>query len=367
MVALHVLWENNGELRVEFQRTVWYIAPQFTVSSLLHLKHNLRSDSTILFLQNGMGVIDEINKHVFPNVASRPNYVIGDPRCSLWTPQGTAILEMPVKGTELISALADPILQQLEEEEVQQNIKFSFIGGRCSIHIGPVVLNKEKEIDRIRKREISSLYLRNALVEAPGLGVKLVGQHQLSYRKLRLLAIESIFQGLTMLYECQNSEVFRTLNGRRLVEGLFRETAAVTTAFFPTLNYNTLLHSMQIHIMNRSNHVSELIAIPTRGLLTPVDYKNGVIVKHAKELGFRCPLHGRVTEMVKRKTVEAKLYFADEKLRKNQEAYKQRRTFYQEERKEEKTREAREMGENPGKESRIENSKERATVHQDHA
>ncbi|GAB1200627.1 hypothetical protein APSETT444_010001 [Aspergillus pseudonomiae] len=48
-----------------------------TVSALQPLKHRLGANSTILFLQNGSGMIDEVNESLFPNPETRPNYIIG--------------------------------------------------------------------------------------------------------------------------------------------------------------------------------------------------------------------------------------------------------------------------------------------------
>ncbi|KAI9925746.1 hypothetical protein ASPWEDRAFT_173828 [Aspergillus wentii DTO 134E9] len=48
-----------------------------TVSALEPLKHRLTPKSTILFLQNGCGMIDEVNGALFPDPAKRPKYIVG--------------------------------------------------------------------------------------------------------------------------------------------------------------------------------------------------------------------------------------------------------------------------------------------------
>jgi 2-dehydropantoate 2-reductase len=48
-----------------------------TASALQHLKHRLTPQSTILFLQNGCGMIDEVNERLFPQPTERPNYMVG--------------------------------------------------------------------------------------------------------------------------------------------------------------------------------------------------------------------------------------------------------------------------------------------------
>ncbi|KAF9888197.1 hypothetical protein FE257_009192 [Aspergillus nanangensis] len=48
-----------------------------TVAALQPLKHRLSAESTILFLQNGCGMIDDINSSIFPDLQTRPNYIVG--------------------------------------------------------------------------------------------------------------------------------------------------------------------------------------------------------------------------------------------------------------------------------------------------
>ncbi|GLA51703.1 hypothetical protein AnigIFM63604_008316 [Aspergillus niger] len=48
-----------------------------TVSALRALRSRLSRASTVLFLQNGCGMIDEVNEHLFPDPATRPNYLAG--------------------------------------------------------------------------------------------------------------------------------------------------------------------------------------------------------------------------------------------------------------------------------------------------
>ncbi|RAH81631.1 2-dehydropantoate 2-reductase family protein [Aspergillus japonicus CBS 114.51] len=48
-----------------------------TVAALRPIQQRLTPSSTILFLQNGSGMIDEVNEHLFPDPATRPNYIVG--------------------------------------------------------------------------------------------------------------------------------------------------------------------------------------------------------------------------------------------------------------------------------------------------
>ncbi|OOF95051.1 hypothetical protein ASPCADRAFT_5637 [Aspergillus carbonarius ITEM 5010] len=48
-----------------------------TISALRSLQPRPTSSSTILFLQNGCGMIDDVNHHLFPDPNTRPTYITG--------------------------------------------------------------------------------------------------------------------------------------------------------------------------------------------------------------------------------------------------------------------------------------------------
>ncbi len=47
------------------------------LQGLSAVKHRLHKDSVILFLQNGMGIVDEVSREIFPDPATRPHYMLG--------------------------------------------------------------------------------------------------------------------------------------------------------------------------------------------------------------------------------------------------------------------------------------------------
>jgi 2-dehydropantoate 2-reductase len=48
-----------------------------TVAALRPLVHRLSPKSSIMFLQNGAGMIEDVNQHLFPDLKLRPNYITG--------------------------------------------------------------------------------------------------------------------------------------------------------------------------------------------------------------------------------------------------------------------------------------------------
>ena len=47
----------------------------YTVPNLIRVAHRLNSNSTICFMQNGMGIVEEVNEKIYSDPATRPNYM----------------------------------------------------------------------------------------------------------------------------------------------------------------------------------------------------------------------------------------------------------------------------------------------------
>ncbi|KAK9365206.1 ketopantoate reductase [Lipomyces kononenkoae] len=64
-------------LSTEIENLIVCVKATQTVAALRPLKHRLTAKSSILFLQNGSGMVDEANEKLFPNPETRPNYLLG--------------------------------------------------------------------------------------------------------------------------------------------------------------------------------------------------------------------------------------------------------------------------------------------------
>ncbi|RHZ49045.1 2-dehydropantoate 2-reductase [Aspergillus thermomutatus] len=69
--------EGFEEVNAEIQQLIVSVKATQTVAALRPLKHRLSRDSTILFLQNGCGMLDDLNDNLFPNPETRPSYITG--------------------------------------------------------------------------------------------------------------------------------------------------------------------------------------------------------------------------------------------------------------------------------------------------
>jgi ketopantoate reductase len=49
----------------------------YTVPNLIRVAHRLTRDSTVCFLQNGMGILEEVREKIFPDPSTAPHFMQG--------------------------------------------------------------------------------------------------------------------------------------------------------------------------------------------------------------------------------------------------------------------------------------------------
>jgi 2-dehydropantoate 2-reductase len=167
----------------------------FTVNALSNIMHRLTPDSTICFLQNGMGIIDEINEKLYPNEYDRPNYMQGIITHGVNVPpeipeakrawyavhagHGTLSLSLVKSSQAKISTLpADPIRAPQDIHDAQTDLWAS-----------------------------SSRYLIRTLTRTPVLCAVGFTPTELLQLQLEKLAVNSVLNPLTVLLDNRNGSI----------------------------------------------------------------------------------------------------------------------------------------------------------------
>ncbi|PWY95184.1 2-dehydropantoate 2-reductase family protein [Aspergillus sclerotioniger CBS 115572] len=123
------------------------------ISALRSLKPRLTSSSTILFLQNGCGMIDDVNEHLFPDPETRPNYITG-------VISHGVTLTSPFNATHTGASKSYPYtaLLQIQLEKLSVN---AFCNPVCALHDSKnAILFNFPHLRRSILSEISNIVLR---------------------------------------------------------------------------------------------------------------------------------------------------------------------------------------------------------------
>lgn len=251
-----------------------------TAPALLPLMPRLGPKSTILFTQNGMGVVDEVNSLCFPDSSSRPNYL-------------SAIVVHGVFGTGQFSAthagLADmKIGHTLNGDETRY---------------GPSNCDFPPEANALLEK----------IADAESLVATVVEPKELIAVQLEKLIANACINPLTAVFRCLNGGLLDPAV-TPLRKALCNEASAVflkyldsTTGLDAELTARFSLERLEEIVLgmttktreNKSSMYQDIDA----GRETEIDYINQWFVKQGKAAGLNTATHQRIVELVKAKAI----------------------------------------------------------------
>lgn len=239
-----------------------------TVSALEPIKHRLGRQSTICLFQNGMGQIEDLNKRVFPDAATRPIYMFGIMRHGVYLRSPTeAILAGPNGRASL------GIVGSLDQTLIQPQTQF----------------------------------LLDTLLQAPALHCERMGWAELLQAQLLKLAANCVLNPLTAILDVRNgcvkensdlwpihgrllSEISKVFQSLPELEGLPINRDCFSVPALEAVVYDTIEKTAQ----NSSSMREDM----RKGRATEIEYINGWILRRGKELGIDCETNACLTQLV---------------------------------------------------------------------
>jgi 2-dehydropantoate 2-reductase len=263
--------------------------PKATVPALMDIKEHLLPTSTICFLQNGMGIMDDVNARIFPNPATRPRYIVGMTSHIVEGQRGRAFTTIHTKwGNTYLSIVPKIIgMQDLEiisEEPLVQRMYYGWTA--------------------------SSRNLMRSLTRCPILNAKGFQYGEMMQLQFERLAVNAVLSPLSVIFDCAHGKLLGTFPGTSLIRGLLREIVTVAQSVPELRRLDHFKHqftpkrleSLIVRIASRSNNtLGPMLEDVRNGRRTDIDFVNGYIVKRGQELGIPCPINTTVIQMVKAK------------------------------------------------------------------
>ncbi|KAL8811724.1 MAG: hypothetical protein Q9223_007470 [Gallowayella weberi] len=244
-----------------------------TVGALMQIAHRLRPKSTVLFLQNGMGIIEEVNDKVFPDRAQRPQYMLGVISHGV-DPRGPFSLVHSGAGTVALAIIPRDI----------EEVKPSFVP--------------------------SALYLLRTFTRSPVLAAVGFAPTDLLQLQIEKLAVNAIINPLTALMDCLNGDLLHQHSMSRVMRLLLAEISLVIKSLpelqgVPNVKMRfdiTRLEGQVIGIAaktaaNRSSMLQDI----RRGKKTEIEYITGYLVRRGEQVGIQCVMNFMIKHMVKTK------------------------------------------------------------------
>lgn len=251
-----------------------------TLSALDSIKHRLGPGSTVCFLQNGMGITDQLNSQIFTDPHTRPNYIQGilthglhnpthdDPFFAVHAGHGTIALAALPRG---------PVKDQ----------------SSASVPFAP-----------------TSRYLLRTLTAIPALAA--VGFPPLEFLQSQLekLAVNAVINPLTVMLDAPNGSILYNFAITRTMRLLLAEISLVIRSLpelraLPNIQDRfspERLETLVVSIADKTRHnISSMLADVRAGRKTEVRWINGYIVRRAEELGMQCVCNYMMMQLVEGK------------------------------------------------------------------
>ncbi|KAM3078486.1 2-dehydropantoate 2-reductase (Ketopantoate reductase) (KPA reductase) (KPR) [Clarireedia jacksonii] len=247
---------------------------QHTAKAIQSIKHRLHPSSTLLFLQNGMGTVEEVNEKVFQHLPERPNYLIG-----------------------------------VTSHGVYSNGPFSSVlAGRATATIASIASSQINGTARDSTNTENDNYLLHQVQQPEILNVKQVSHDQILQLQLEKLVMNAMINPLTVIFDCKNGELFKIEAATQYMEKLLAEASQIICSL-PELAgrpevkkrfATTRLKQIVLDIANvTAGNTSSMRQDVQAGKKTEIDYINGYIVKKGKEFGIKCPINEGLVEQIR--------------------------------------------------------------------
>jgi 2-dehydropantoate 2-reductase len=266
-----------------------------TVPALLAIKERLLPSSTICFLQNGMGIMEDVNTRVFPNPAMRPRYMVGVTSHITSDQRGRVFTTIQTKPGHTYLSLVPQALGLPHPKTI----------------IGAREIDEKPLVQRMYYGwTASSRKLMKSLNQCTILNAKGFRYEEMLQLQFERLAVNAVLGPLSVVFDCPHGKLLENFAVTRLMRRLLGEIVAVAQSV-PELrkldhfkDQFTLerLESLIVRIASRSNNtLGSMLEDVRKGRQTDIDFINGYIVKRGQELRVPCPVNTTVIQMVKAK------------------------------------------------------------------
>jgi len=275
--------DSDDELDAESDEVIYNlivtVTAHQTVRALRAVAHRLVRSSTILFLQNGMGITDEVNEKLFPDEQHRPTYIIGVVSHGLYSTRIFSVVHAG-EGTMALGVMPRmPMIERPNPEKLAQ--------------LAP-----------------SARYLLRTMTRTPVFVAVGFPPTDLLQQQLDKLAVNCIINPLTALFDCNNGVLLSNFHFTRIIRLLLAEISLVLKNLpelknVPNVNMRFDTQRLERLVFSVANTTagnrSSMLQSMRSGKQTEIDYINGYIVKRGEEMGVYCVMNYMLVHMIKAK------------------------------------------------------------------
>ncbi|KAF2131882.1 hypothetical protein P153DRAFT_364361 [Dothidotthia symphoricarpi CBS 119687] len=284
----------------------------YVLQGLSAVKHRLHKDSVVLFLQNGMGTVEEVNREIFPDPATRPHYMLGINSHGMHSASSGPFTTVHAGFGTISLGILPHERDRKPDAPYEPTQKFS--PQRKQPPKPPSTQPTDPDLPPPKPATFAwtpnQRYLLRTLLRTPVLSAAAFSPPDLLQLQLEKLAVNCIVNPLTVLLDARNGAILYNYALTRCMRLLLAEISLVIRSL-PDLHYIPnvehrfdpgRLETIVVGVAQKtSGNVSSMLADVRAGRQTEVDYINGWIVSKGEELGVRCLMNYMLLNLVKGK------------------------------------------------------------------
>ncbi|KAJ2930504.1 hypothetical protein H1R20_g6582, partial [Candolleomyces eurysporus] len=275
---------------------------QHTLPAIERLGPRISPTSTIVLLQNGMGMYEELVKHVFPNPSTRPHFILGT------NSHGTYLRNDLVVHAGL-GSIEFGILPDIHGRDFEASLLPDGVG---QLSINNITKPGDPEYERYQ--HLRSTVAALLLLEDLNVSWKPMTHLQLALR--RKLVVNSIINPLTALMRCRNGDLLNAPTFDSVSEAVCQEASNVFAAQIHSeaseygdeadirrlpsmLMAASLQHETQRIAKHTGSNKSSMLSDVEKGKGTEIDYINGYLIRLGSMYNVPTPVTSNLYNLVK--------------------------------------------------------------------
>lgn len=274
---------------------------QSTFPAIQSLHHRLSPVSTIVLLQNGMGLYEELVTHVFPDPSLRPHFILATNTHGAYIRNDTVVHSG-------IGSIEFGIIPEEEGRNFEASASPKDFG---NLSINDITKPGDPQYEKYK-------YLRSTvaalqLLEDLDVSWKPISYIQLAMR--RKLVVNAVINPLTALLRCENGALLNE-NAHIIAEQICQEAANVFAAQIaseakqygdteeharlpPILMPTRLLQEVQRVLKLTKANTSSMLSDIEKGRDSEIDYINGYIMRVGEMLNVPTPTITALYHLIK--------------------------------------------------------------------
>ncbi|RDB28946.1 putative 2-dehydropantoate 2-reductase [Hypsizygus marmoreus] len=289
-----------------------------TLPAIRRLLPRLSSNTTVVLLQNGMGIYEELTHDIFRNPEQRPHFILATNTHGAFRKGSHNIVHAGV-GNIAFGIVPDPLGRNFEAGFENKTVPRTEQNPRIS-DISPSA--DDPSFDRYKS--LRGTVAAMLLMEPLNVSWRPIAQVQTAMR--RKLVVNAVINPLTALMGCRNGGIFTTTAARRILQRVCQEASDVFAAQIKADNKTwleslaadgvdtnrvpverlprsltrSLLEDEILHVAEvTKGNISSMLSDVRRGIPTEIDYINGYLLKLGSTYHVDMPATAMLLNLVK--------------------------------------------------------------------